>query len=406
MKKVVRKSSSLNERKLYNQIMNDLKPVISKAINESAEGNDDVENSDEIEEQVLNELFGFGGASVAKPEKSFSVDNTDEENAEIIIQYCEYYLSKAGNNVTKGVKLFMENCKDWVVKAPHLVLKGILAVLSRTIKVIVKTPVAIASLIVMCIAILIKLVKSGIDKADAALKELYKSIKGNLTSGYNKFKKDTKSTIETAGENFNMWMGIVSAAMTAVANKFEGAKDAFEDWIKTVINDAKEKVDAAVVLVKTWLSCASKAVKEYLTAVGKEIRNTVAKAWNELDKDLRKAYNKIAETIEKWMSDLSDLIDEIGKKIENAKEATKTFVIDKKDKMLVYNIQKSVKNLSDKFSEEQVVALVRKCYNESMKLNTNGKYVINESYFYDREQRKKLLLEKHKQIIKNKKLLK
>lgn len=403
MKKEIRNARSIsNERMLYNKIMKDLKPVISKAINESAEANKDVEDSDEIEEQALNELFGIGSKSVAKPEKVFSVDNTDEENAEIIMQYCEYYLSKANDNVSKGVKMFIENCGKWIVKAPVLIVKGILAVISRTIKLTVKTPVRIASLILMGISILTKLIKSGVEKSDVALKKLYESLKGNLTAGYNKFKKDTKSTIETAGENFNVWLGIASAAVTAVCNKIEGATDAFEDWVKQVIEDAKEKIDAAVILAKTWFSSASKAVKDYLNKAGKELRNTVVDAWNKVDKSVRKAYNKIAETIEKWMIDLADLIDEIGKKIESAKDATKSFVIDKKDKMLVYNIQKSVKGLSDKFDEDQVVALVRKCYNESMKLNTNGKFVVNESYFHDRKTRKRILNEKHSKILKNK----
>lgn len=398
------KHSVLNEKQLYNQIMREVRPVIRKYINESAEANKDVEDADEVEEQVLNELFGFGGSSVAKPEKAFSVDNTDEENAEIIMQYCEYYLSKAGNNVAKAVKMFTEGAKEWITKAPVLVVKGILKVISGTIKLVVKTPVAIASLIVMCIAILAKLVKSGVDKADAALKQLYGSLKQNLTAGYKKFKDDTKSTIETAGDKFDMWLGIASAAMSAVANKIEGAEDAFEDWVKQVFEDAKKKVEAAVALAKTWFSCVSKAVKDYLTKAGKELRSTVVDTWNKMDSKIRKAYNKIASTIEKWMTDLTDLIDEIGQKIEKEKEATKSFVIDKKDKMLVYNIQKSVKNLSDKFSEDQVVALVRKCYNESMKLNPNGKYVINEAYFYDRKDRRRILMEKHNKII-NKKLV-
>ena len=50
----------------------------------------------------------------------------------------------------------------------------------------------------------------------------------------------------------------------------------------------------------------------------------------------------------------------------DAASAAKDFAIDKKDKALIWGIQKGVKGLSKNYTEDQVVALVRKCYNENL----------------------------------------
>ena len=57
-------------------------------------------------------------------------------------------------------------------------------------------------------------------------------------------------------------------------------------------------------------------------------------------------------------------------------------------KYLVYASIISADN--DKYTEDQVVALVRKCYNENLKPMFNGNYRINESYFYDARTRRRM----------------
>jgi DNA topoisomerase VI subunit A len=101
-----------------------------------------------------------------------------------------------------------------------------------------------------------------------------------------------------------------------------------------------------------------------------------------MDKKVRKTYDNIASKLEDWFNIIKELAAATAKKIEVAAKAAKDFTIDKKDKALIWGIQKGVKGLSDKYTEDQVVALVRKCYNESLIPDIRGNYRINEAYFH------------------------
>lgn len=389
-----------NNAKLYKSLIESIAPEIKKIIKEAEEvDEDEVDECGAVEEGELNELFGFG-SDVKKPEATLSVENTDEENAEIFLQYCEYYMDKAGSNIASGVANIMKVCQAVLVKAPVIVLKGILMVFSRAYKITKASAAKVAAIVVACYAVLVKLIKSGVKAADEVLTKVKDTLMSKAKGGYASFKKNTKAVVKEASDNFVMWAGIASAITMMVAEKLEGAADAFGDWVKSIIEDVKNKVEAAAMLVKTWLSTKSDAVKSYITETGKEIKTAAVEVWNKLDKEVRKAYTKVTETLEKWMGSLKDLVTEIGKKIDDAKEATKSYVIDKKDKALVYSIKKAVKGLSDKYKEDEVVALVRKAYNENLKPNANGEFFINECYFYDRDSKKRKLYENHKKVIK------
>jgi hypothetical protein len=136
-------------------------------------------------------------------------------------------------------------------------------------------------------------------------------------------------------------------------------------------------------------------VKSWITETGGEIRKTVIEAWNAMDKKVRNAYDKVAKKLEDWMNDIKELVQEIGTKISDAADKAKDVVIDKKDKALVWGIQKGVKGLSKNYTEDQVVALVRKCYNESVVPNTRtGNIVINEAYLHAKGSRARMLYER------------
>ena len=77
-----------NNKQLYESIMRDIKPMVIKALNECDKASDDkdLEEDDEMDEDVLNELFCFGSSdSVKKPEKELALENSDSENAELFI---------------------------------------------------------------------------------------------------------------------------------------------------------------------------------------------------------------------------------------------------------------------------------------------------------------------------------
>lgn len=403
-KKQVNKSTKrLNKENLYKSIVESIDNTMKHHIL-AEDVEDDIEECDNVEEGELYELFGLG-SDVKKPEVTLSVENTDEKNAEIFLQWCEYYMSKASSNIADGVSKIMNVCEKVLVKTPVIILKGILMVFSRSYKLGKLAANKIAYLTVLSYSCLVKLVKSGVKSADDVLTKLKNTLVSKAKAGYVSFKKNVDNTIKEASDNFTMWLGIASSLMMMVADNLEGAVDAFSDWVKSVINDVKEKSKAAALLVKSWITSKSESVKSYINKVSEDVKSNAVKVWKELDSSVRKAYNKIAESIEKWMSSLKDLVTEIGKKIDTAKEDAKAFVVDKKDKALVYGIQKAVKGLSNKYKEEEVVALVRKAYNESLKPDTKGNFYINECYFYERGSKPRKLFENHKKLVKRKRIL-
>lgn len=386
MKKQIKMVNRVNKKQLYNSIMESVIPEIKKALKES----EDAEEEDNVDEAALNELFGFG-SSVKKPEKALSLENTDDENADLFIAWCAYFMSQAGNNVKKGLEAFAKQFGTIVVKAPMMIVKGILKLMSGAIKGSVFGVATIAAVVLGAISMLVKLVASGAEKAKEALTQLYNTIKQGIETFYKNFVEGTQKFATDSKDKLTVWCGVLSGALMAVANKIEGAVEALGEFFKKVLNDAKEKKDAAVLLAKTWLQAKSEAVKSWINQTASDIRKTVIDAWNAIDKKVRSAYNNVASKLEDWMNDIKELISYAGEKIADAAKATKDFAIDSKDKALVWGIQKGVKGLSAKYTEDQVVALVRKCYNESV-VPANGKFTINEKYFYNANTRKRMAL--------------
>lgn len=391
MKKQTRMVNRVNKKQLYNSIMESIVPEIKKAIKESEDVEDaDKKEEDNVDEAALNELFGFG-SSVKKPEKSLSLENTDDENAELFIAWCAYFMSQAGNNVKKGLEAFTKKFGAILAKAPMIIVKGVLKLMSGAIKATVYGVAGIAAVVLGAVSILVKLVVSGVEIAKDALTKLYNTIKQGVETFYKKFSESTQKFTTDSKDKLTIWCGVLSGALMAVANNIQGAAEALGEFFKKVLDDAKEKKEAAVLLAKTWLQAKSDAVKSWINQTGNDIRKTVIDAWNATDKKVRSAYNNVAGKLEDWMNDIKELISYAGEKIGDAAKATKDFAIDSKDKALIWGIQKGVKGLSSKYTEDQVVALVRKCYNESV-VPVNGKFTVNEKYFFNASTRKLMAL--------------
>lgn len=399
MNKHAKMVNRANKVKLYNSIMESVLPEIRKALNEAEEDTVNTEETDieegGITEGELNELFGFG-SSVKKPEVAVSLENTDEENAEICLQWFAYYVDKIGTNVVKVSTEMMKEMGKVIMKSPMFLAKAVLLLLTKSAKGIGLSVQAIATLVMIMISILARAIIMSVQGAKEALTYLYKKLSKGLTDFYAFMCKKADSgedkfldSIETVTE----WVGVSAGVLMAVANKIEGAAEAFGNFISKVFEDAKKGVKAAVMIAKTWLSAKSKAVLEWITSNANAAREEIVKKWNELDKSIRKKYNSAVEKLEEWMNDIADLAKFIATKASDAAKATKDFTIDAKDKALIWGIQKGVKGLSDKYTEDQVVALVRKCYNESLVLRPNGSYLINECYFHEAGSKQRMLRE-------------
>lgn len=403
------------KKELYNSIMESVVPQIAKALSE-AEGEDkDVDSAedvkdaeknecDNVDEAALNELFGFG-SSVKKPEKALSLENSDEENADLFITWSAYYMSKCSNDVKKGMEMFLKSSGEVIAKAPMMIVKGILRLMSGAIKGAVFGVGTVAAVVLGGISMLVRMTVNGVEKAKEALTQLYNTIKQGIATFYKNFTSGTDKMVNDSKDKLTVWLGVLSGALMACANKIQGAAEAMGEFFKQVLADAKEKKDAAVLIVKTWLQAKSEAVKSWITETGGEIRKTVIEAWNAMDKKVRNTYDKVAKALESWMNDIKELVQAVSQKISDATDKAKDIVIDKKDKALVWGIQKGVKGLSKNYTEDQVVALVRKCYNESVVPNKRtGNIVINEAYMHAKGTRSRMLYEKR--LARKAKLLK
>ena len=190
MKKTTKTVNSMRSQKaLYNAIMESVTPQIARLVKEAEEADDeDTEKneSNDVDEAALNELFGFG-SSVKKPEKTLSLENSDDENADLFIAWCAYYMSKCSNDVKKGMDAFCKASGDVIKKAPMMIVKGILKLMSGAIKGSVFGVSTVASVVLSSISMLVRLTVSGVEKAKDSLAQLYKIISKGITTFYKNF---------------------------------------------------------------------------------------------------------------------------------------------------------------------------------------------------------------------------
>lgn len=374
-----------------NRILNEAFNILESAKKEVKKN---VEDKDNIDEQELNELFGFGKDNAEKPAKALSLENSDEENAELFIQWFAWYLNQANDNIQKGLSTFFNDFSAVLIKAPKMIVKGVIMLLSMSVKGVAYAVKTSAGIVLGSIFALIRLINSGVENAKECLENLYKAMLNGFQQFYKTMCDKANKFIADSQDKLKVWMGALTAAFMAVVNNVTGAAEAFGKFVKQILSDAKDKVDGAVLIAKTWLQSKSEEAKNWIKQQAGDIRNAVVDAWNAMDKKVRNGYNNAVKKLEDWMSSIKELIAYAGTKIaEKGKEAaqkSKEYVVDKKDKAMVWSIQKAVKALSNNYTEDQVVALVRKCYNESLKPMFNGNYRINEAYFYDARTRRAL----------------
>ena len=192
MKKTTKTVNSMKSQKaLYNAIMESVTPQIARLVKEAEEADDDVKDtekneSNDVDEAALNELFGFG-SSIQKPEKTLSLENSDDENADLFIAWCAYYMSKCSNDVKKGMDVFLKAFGGVIKKAPMMIVKGILKLMSGAIKGSVFGVGTVAAVVLGGISMLVRLTVSGVEKAKEALAQLYKTISQGITIFYKNF---------------------------------------------------------------------------------------------------------------------------------------------------------------------------------------------------------------------------
>ena len=360
------------KKQVYEKIMRELMPILNEHLDEDDE---------------INELFGFG-SSVKEPPQALTAEYIKEASVEdltdVMGEYMNYWMAKAGDSIDKALQTssakMLEICKNNSEGAKKIFGAMIFAV-KKGLTGAGNLAANIGRGILMACAFCVKMVANGIDIAKNALVSLYKNIAEFLKNSYANLKNSSKKGVDTASDKLQIFCKVAMAVILLIANKIQGAAQAFGEWLKTIIADVKEKVNVAVMICRSWFAVKSKEVADFMKDQFNNVRQSCVEAWNKLDKAARKAWNKATDKIISWVNNVRITLSKLGEKITATVNKAGDAIISGKDKVMVAGINKAVKALSSKYSEDDVVAIVRKAYNEGIKFAADGSCVINESYY-------------------------
>ena len=384
--------NSNTQKALYENIMRQVAPEIRKVLKESEEMNEGL----------------FGIKEPNKPSEELTAEfvrtHSQEEVAELFYQYSIYIMAKANQNVDKAIEAFAEKTMPvWkeLAKAVDIrkkVLESIILSVKLTIMGKFESAKefanAVSSHIVFSIAWLIKLSVNKWDKAESALKNLYKSIASFLVESYKSIVAKIGEKKEEITEKYtqlkgaiSLYMRVASAAIIAVVNKLKGAPEAFELWIKKIADDAKAKVIFAVSIVRTWFAVKQESIKAWVDATYKDIKSAAVEAWNSLEGKAINAWNSAVDKVQEFINTCKATMEAIAQKIKDFAEETKNKVISLKDAEASQIISKVVKALNkENYPLDKVIDVVTKAYNESIFIENNN-LMLNESMFNKRAER-------------------
>lgn len=360
-----------HKKKAYRNIMEAVTPILEAA-----------------EEQAdLNEFLGFGN-SVEKPEQELTAETIKSleinELATCIAEHLNYWMATVGDNIDKAVAsattALFSHCqenKENTKKIMQAIVVACRNAVSNTYEFLKSTAKGIGRVIMLGAAICVKFTANGIALAKQAITYIYKAVSEKLNDGY----KFLKEAAEYTGEKIQLFCKLSAAACYLVAQKFIGAAEAFGDWIKEVLSDVKEKVQAACMVVRSWFSLKATAIAEWVKETAGSVRETCVTVWNALDKKVRQSWNKVAEKFMGWINSFKCTLSKLGDKISDTLTKTGDAIISGKDKVVLSSIGKAVKMLSKNYTEDDVIAIVRKAYNEGLSFNADGSCIINESYY-------------------------
>lgn len=373
---------SLYEQKkaMYNRIMSEIVPLIQKELNESNQNDE------------LNELFGFGKKEVAEPAQAITADFIKEASTEdlavAMAEQMNYWMAKAGENVDKAIMSTVAQihdiCKDSVEAAEKVCTAIVVAIkkaLSFTLNATIDGVKGLGRLLLMGISFLVKLGNNGIKFAAEALPQAYNTIVKFLQNTYNALKKEVENKEASFSDKANVFFKVVVAGMTLVANKVVGAVETIGKWVKEIYAEAKENVVMAIAVVRTWFAMKSEKVAAFIKESAGDIKESVVKAWNALEKGLRKSWKTVTEKVLAWIADVKDSFNNLKEKISGVITKAGDKIIQGRDKMLVAGINKAVGALKKNYSEDDIVSMVRKAYNEGITFEADGSCILNECYY-------------------------
>jgi hypothetical protein len=377
-RQTINRSKMASRKAIYESVVKQVMPQIEAILNE----------------QELDE--GWFGGSAKKPEQELTAEYINsaskEELAKTIGELLNWWCAKAGDSVDKActtstqyivglIKGSGEKSADFSKKLLMSFVDAVRMVVKGAGELVVDGVKGTGRIILLSVATLFKLAVSGVKMAEAAAKAIYKTVSEWLSSTYDSLKDKVQKGAEAVKDSLALFLKVSLAVCVLCANKIQGAAEAFGSFIKKVAGDVKEKVVLAVVATRTWFAVKAKEVAEWVKSVAGDIRSACVEAWNKLEKGTIKVWKAVSGKILDWCNSIRMTVAEIGKKISDTISATGEHIVAAKDKAVVAGIGKAVRMLSKKYSEDDVVNIVRAAYNEDLHFDAAGNTLINESYY-------------------------
>lgn len=343
-----------------------------------------------LNEAELNELFGFG--SPKKPTQELNADYilkaSNEELADLMAEYCNYWLGAAGESIDKAVaaptQALLAACKekkDAATKTMKAIVtacrKSLTGAYDKSLDAVKSTP----RILIMGIAIAVKFGANGVELAVQAGKAIYAAVANWIKETYAKCKGLVEKGWEAGKEKLVLLGKILLAVALLAGNKIAGAAQAFAGVVKQIVEDAANGIKEAVLLVRMWFAAKGEAVAAWTKETVGAARNKVVEAWNGMEKAVTKGWNKAVSAVLDWCNSIRVSVNKLVDKVGDTMNAAGDAIIGAKDKAIVAGIGKAVKMLSNKYSEDDIIAVVRKALKEGVQFESDGTFVINEKYY-------------------------
>lgn len=376
-KRYILTESQMNKQRkyAYEKIMRTIGPMLNEA----------------EEQEELNELFGFGN-SVKEPEQKLTADvikeTSTEELADVLAEHFNFWMAKTGDNIdkaiTNAITALHSHCsenKEGAKKVMQSIVIACRKAANGTAEFAKNSAKAVGRVLLLGCALCVKFTANSISYAKEALMTIYKEVSEKLSEMYNSLKEKAKAGAEWIGEKAQLLCKLSMAACYLVAHKFAGAAETVGKWVKELFEDIKDGVVLACMILRSWFTAKAQAVQEFLKEKAGAVKQACVETWNKLDKKVRKAWNAMAEKVVSLYNNIQCTLSKLGDKISNTMTKAGDAIIAGKDKTLVAGIGKAVKMLSKNYSEDDVVAIVRKAYNEGLSFEADGSCIINEAYY-------------------------
>lgn len=351
-----------------------------------------------LTESEINELFGFGkksGGSASKPKQELTAEFLTtapvEEIATVISEVFDYWGANANDMMDKALDSAMqplshlwqegkENAEN-AAKFAKAVVSAIKTKLANVGDAAKDGAASLPRLIIMGVAICMKVGAQGVQTCADAAKFIYESATDWCVKAYESVKTGFEKGVNEIKDTAIILIKVSSALVILAANQIVSNGQKVVDFIGSVGKDIANGVQAAALIARGWLSTKAAEFTKFISDNINIAREKIVSVYNAIDKAVRKAWMSLVNSVLDFFNNVKITAAKIADKISDTMTAAGDRIVAGKDKVVVAGINKAVKMLSKNYSEDDVVAIVRKAYNEGLTFEMNGTCIINEAYY-------------------------